>query len=131
MIIILLVFQQHPTYLFVLCDSSTIYVDGTFKSCPKYFLQIFTIYAVVNELYVPLVFFFLLPYKETKSYFHSFKYTMDQCVILGLTFLPTNIFIDFEKAIHNAAQKVWPTINIKGCRFHLKQSWWKKFDVLD
>ena len=115
--------------LMVLCDTNTIYVDGTFKSCPKYFLQIFTIHALVNEMYVPLV-FFLLPNKETKSYFYSFKYTMDQCTIVGLTFSPKYIFIDFEKSIHNAAQQVWPAINIKGCRFHLGQSWWKKIQCL-
>jgi len=44
--------------LIVLCDINTIYVDGTFKSCPKHFLQIFTIHALVSEMYVPLVFFY-------------------------------------------------------------------------
>jgi len=64
--------------------------------------------------------FFLLPNKETKSYFYSFKYLYDGSVykIVGLTFSPKYIFIDFEKSIHNAAQQVWSTINIKG-RFHL------------
>jgi hypothetical protein len=31
---------------------------------------------------------------------------MDQCTILGLRFSPTHICIDFEKAIHNAAQQI-------------------------
>jgi len=79
--------------------------------------------------YVSLV-FFLFPNKETKSYFYSFKYTVDQCTIVGLTFSPKYIFIDFEKSIHNAAQQVWPVINIKGCRFHLGQSWWRKIQCL-
>lgn len=30
----------------VLCDTNTIYVDGTFKSCLKHFSQIFTIHAL-------------------------------------------------------------------------------------
>ncbi|KAF0702548.1 FLYWCH-type domain-containing protein [Aphis craccivora] len=71
-------FSTHSN-LTVLCDSNTIYIDGTFKSCPKYFLQIFTIHAL---------------------------YTVDQCIIVGLTFSPKYIFIDFEKSIHNAAQQV-------------------------
>lgn len=36
--------------LMILCDTYDIY--GTFKSSPKYFLQIFTIRALVNEMYV-------------------------------------------------------------------------------
>uniref|UniRef100_A0A2S2NF94 MULE transposase domain-containing protein n=1 Tax=Schizaphis graminum TaxID=13262 RepID=A0A2S2NF94_SCHGA len=56
---------------------------------------------------------------------------MDQCTIFGLTyFSPKYIFIDFEKFIQNAAQQVWPAINIKGCCFHLGQSWWKKIQCL-
>lgn len=66
----------------------------------------FTNHALVYEIYVPLG-FLLLPNKETKLYFYSFKYTINQCAILGLIFLPTYIFMDFEKAIHNAAQQVW------------------------
>lgn len=45
---------------------------------------------------------------------------MDQCAIIGVKFLPINIYMDFEKAIHNAAQKVWPTIHVKSCHFHLQ-----------
>jgi len=32
--------------------------------------------------------------------------------------------------IHTAAKLVWPKINIKGCRFHLGQNWWKKIQAL-
>jgi hypothetical protein len=51
-------------------------------------------------------------------------------MILDSRFSPIHIFIDFEKAIHNAAQQIWPAINIKSCRFHLGQSWWKKIQCL-
>ncbi|KAE9523573.1 hypothetical protein AGLY_016125 [Aphis glycines] len=34
------------------------------------------------------------------------------------------VFVDFEEAIHIALQKMWPSVNIKGCGFHLSQSWW-------
>jgi len=26
--------------------------------------------------------------------------------------------------------EVWPDANIRGCRFHLGQSWWKRIQVL-
>ena len=28
--------------------------------------------------------------------------------------------------MHNAEERVWPLSYIRGCRFHLGQSWWKK-----
>lgn len=37
----------------------TIYVDGTFKYCPKLFYQLFTIHGLSNGYYIPLVFFFI------------------------------------------------------------------------
>jgi len=37
----------------------TIYVDGTFKCCPKQFTQFFTIHGLKDSnSYIPLVFFF-------------------------------------------------------------------------
>jgi len=46
---------------------NTIYVDGTFKYCPKFFLQLFTICGLSNGHYIPLV-YFLLHNKECESY---------------------------------------------------------------
>jgi len=40
------------------------------------------------------------------------------------------LFADFEKAIHSAALFVWPSVELKGCRFHLGQSWWRKIQAL-
>jgi len=45
---------------------------------------------------------------------------------LNMKFLPQTIYVDFEEAIHYSILSVWPETNIKGCRFHLGQSWWRK-----
>jgi len=38
---------------------------------------------------------------------------------------PQVVFVDFEESIHIALRKTWPSVNIKGCRFHSGQSsWW-------
>lgn len=42
-----------------------------------------------------------------------------------MIFQPQNIVIDFEKAIHNACELIWPNSKLMGCRFHLTQSWWR------
>lgn len=118
------------TNLKTLCDTDNIYVDGTFKSCPKFFHQIFTIHGYVNnKVYIPLI-FGILGNKELGTNIQFFKHIVTYCSTIDLTFLPNRIFIDFEIGIHNAAKHVWPLIEIKGCRFHLGQIWWKKIQSL-
>jgi hypothetical protein len=41
-----------------------------------------------------------------------------------------NVTIDYEKAIINADNEVWPESNIIGCRFNLTNSWWRKMQPL-
>lgn len=59
------------TNLKALNDVTRIYIDGTFKSCTKYFLQFFTIHG----LYVQLV-FLILPNKILEMYIKAFQYIM-------------------------------------------------------
>jgi len=40
------------------------------------------------------------------------------------------MYADFENAIHLGALSTWPEIIIKGCRFHIAQSWWRKIQTL-
>ena len=39
---------------------------------------------------------------------------------------PKSLNCDFEKAIHRAANKVWPELSIHGCFFHMCQNWLKR-----
>ncbi|KAF0761697.1 Uncharacterized protein FWK35_00004110 [Aphis craccivora] len=45
-------------------------------------------------------------------------------------YIPLQTLMDFEKAIHNVINRIWPTTLIRGCRFHLGQSWWRKIQEL-
>ncbi|KAJ4434474.1 hypothetical protein ANN_23036 [Periplaneta americana] len=40
------------------------------------------------------------------------------------------VYADFEKAIQNGISNVFPNAKLKGCRFHLAQSWWRKIQSL-
>lgn len=117
----LVIFSCETNFKF-LCKSSSVYVDGTFKYCTKFFYQLFTIHGLENEHYIPLV-FILLPNKEEKSYITAFKCVKEESLKLNLDFNPTVVFADFEKAIHNGVREIFPFADIKGCRFHLGQSW--------
>lgn len=49
---------------------------------------------------------------------------------MGLNLSPTNITVDFERAIINAVSEMWTQTNISGCRFHLTQSWYRKIQEI-
>ncbi|KAF0686992.1 Uncharacterized protein FWK35_00038294, partial [Aphis craccivora] len=115
--------------LATLCTVKTIYVDGTFKYCPKFFLQLFTIHGLNNGYYIPLV-FFLLNNKQTELYSSCFLALKNECTKLNLCLNPEIMYADFEKSIHMGAKNVWPNIITKGCRFHLGQAWWRKVQNL-
>jgi len=104
------------TNLSHLSKMSTIYVDGTFKCCPKQFTQ----FLKEPNSFIPLV-FFLLPNKAKNTYEHAFKFLCAECDKVQLQFTPQTIYADLESAIHTAAYAVWPEINLRGCRFHLGQ----------
>ncbi|GFR68810.1 hypothetical protein ElyMa_002030500 [Elysia marginata] len=48
----------------------------------------------------------------------------------GATFDNKTIYLDFEKQAHDAPSDVLGNITLRGCLFHLKQSWWRKINQL-
>jgi len=83
----------------------------------------------MHNLYVPLIF---CPLKDkcTQTYTQTFQLLVDECIKINLIFKPEFIYADFENAIHLGALSTWPEIIIKGCRFHIAQSWWRKIQNL-
>lgn len=117
------------TNLKFLCRSNTWYMDGTFDFAPQHFLQLFTIHGHINGHYIPAV-FCLLQNKASDTYVKCFNILTSKCNDFGLSMQPNEIVVDFEKAIHNAINLVWPTSSIIGCRFHISQAWWRKVQQL-
>uniref|UniRef100_A0A8D8WDT8 MULE transposase domain-containing protein n=1 Tax=Cacopsylla melanoneura TaxID=428564 RepID=A0A8D8WDT8_9HEMI len=113
----------------LLCDSQRVFMDGTFKSCPKFYFQVFTLLGLKNNVYIPLV-FLLLPGKTKSIYKQAFQHVKSQCSsLVGKEFYPSEVFADFELAIHGAIQDVWSDVIRRGCRFHLGQCWWRKIQT--
>lgn len=112
-----------------LMTCSTLFVDGTFKSSPSLFSQLFTIHGFKNTSYIPLV-FSLLPDKKQETYEALFGHLTNEISKLGLVFSPETIFVDFEIGIHNAVRNSFTNCVIKGCRFHLAQAWWRYIQTL-
>jgi len=74
--------------------------------------------------------FFLPANKHPTFYEDVFRHTVSEAAKLGVNVFPTIVYADFETAIHNTVTTVWPGLEVKACRFHLRQNWWRKMQSL-
>lgn len=114
-----------PQYLKLLSDSSRWFCDGTFRTCPRLFLQLYTIHGAIGNTSLPFV-FALLPNKNQITYttfFQSLRNFLSNPK-------PNIIIADFEKAAINSLSSTFTSSRIKGCYYHFCQSIWRKINEL-
>ncbi|KAG0426628.1 hypothetical protein DMUE_5957, partial [Dictyocoela muelleri] len=92
-------------------------IDGTFKSCPSEFYQVFIIHTNILGKVLPMA-YILLKNKTKEQYIKMFSLIKK---ILNHTNLD-NIIVDYEKNIHEALKVTFPNIIIHGCFFHWCQN---------
>lgn len=114
---------------FLTNTADEIFVDGTFKCCPKFFYQLYTIHGLSNGHYIPLV-YALLPGQSEENYRNMWTCLTDTCSARNLLLKPSVIHADFEVAMLIVLRDIYPTAVIKCCRFHLGQAWWRKIQNL-
>ena len=112
------------TNLQCLADVSDVFMDGTFKCCPKFFAQLYTVHGYNNGNYVPLL-YMLLPGRSENVYRQAFEIIITKCSDSGLTFSPSVFHIDFESAVIKVVKQMFPNAQLQLCRFHLGQSWYR------
>lgn len=112
-----------------LSEVTEVVMDGTFKSCPPFFYQVYIIHGVSNGHYIPLV-YILLPGKTESLYKQAFSALFQALADSGLQFQPQVILVDFELSVINALRELVPEIPVKCCRFHLGQSIYRKIQSL-
>ncbi len=108
-----------------LCHSSIWFADGTFKTAPNIFAQMFTIIGLRERtghyeevVVVPLVHAFSSG-KKTEHYEVVLEVVKDAVEWFYIaSCVPTKS--DFELAV-NACTKVFPGVLLSGCYFHLGQ----------
>ncbi len=91
-----------------------VYVDRTSKSTTKLFTQIFNLFIIQGNHYIPVV-FSLLPDKSTEYH----QVVLDQRAPLVLNV--KTVFTDSERAIHNTLMSSLPLVQIRGYRFVIKK----------
>ena len=111
-----------------LTDFSSIdglYVDGTFKSAPKFYHQLFTIHGLtICNLH------FLTDQKTFNVLWGCNRHKISEAAKLDVDVSPTIVYADFETAIHRAVTTVWLGLKVKACSLHLRQRWWRKMQSL-
>ncbi|KAK3908569.1 FLYWCH-type zinc finger-containing protein 1 [Frankliniella fusca] len=119
----------------LLGKSGTWFVDGTFKTSPKIFVQVFTISALVkrqtasgreDSVCFPLVYALLSSKMEVQySQVLQAVKTAAREQRVGFT-QPSRVMSDFEVAILNAVKTAFPDATVSCCFFHLGQSIYRK-----
>ena len=110
----------------VLRDCTTIYMDGTFRACPRPYSQVFTIVGNLHGFVIPLV-HVLMGNRRTRSYrlvFRLLKRAVHR--ITHHHWRPRQVVCDFEFALWAAVQFELPAARLGGCYFHWTQSLWRK-----
>ena len=93
--------------------------DGTFKTAPKLFEQVYTIHGMEQGFCVPCI-YALLPDKSQSTYNRLWNVVRDLTDWHAAREL--NLLVDFEKAAYNAFQQVFVGATVSGCYFHFKQA---------
>lgn len=95
--------------------------DGTFDLCPRWFKQIYTIYALNGGSHFPLVYALLLA-KDEATYKRLFQILKSLRPDLN----PSNMMMDLEIAASNAFRAEFSNAQIRYCFFHLQQALYRK-----
>lgn len=104
-------------------------MDGTFKSVPTLFHQLYTIHAPVggedNSSIFPMV-YILMTARTEEMYTILFEELIELGEQAEAVLSPPIIITDFEQAVINAVKSEFPNSIHKGCFFHLCQNFWRK-----
>lgn len=105
----------------LLTRCQTIYMDGTFKTAPLLWRQLYTVHGFVMDKMVPLV--FVIMAHQTEG---AYSQLLNHLKRLAPLWTPSAAQIDFEMAMKNALETAFEGIHVKGCSFHFTQSLWRK-----
>ncbi|XP_041369639.1 uncharacterized protein LOC121383615 [Gigantopelta aegis] len=111
-------------------SADTIYMDGTFSSCPDLWDHVYILHARSGSTTYALV-YVLLPDRQIATYcrlFSQLKTTVQ--IRLNLTLDPATVQTDVELAAIRPVVREFPNAEVKGCYFHYCQALWRKVQNL-
>ena len=102
-----------------------VHIDGTFKTSPKYFTQIWIVSGYEGSTCVPFM-YILIEDKTCSSYSKAIEVLKSYCP----DFDSDSFMVDFEKAEHSVIRSHFIDAIIKGCLFYWKQCLNRKFKAV-
>ena len=112
-----------------LCHCDMMFCDGTFKTVPEQFAQLFTIHGKYRNFVFPFV-FCLTTRLDENTYHRVYDVLKEKAVELGLQLAPKKIMMDFELGNINAARAAFPRAEVHLCLFHFTKSLWRHVQLL-
>ena len=111
-------------------ECGTVYMDGTFKVCPRPYQQVFEVFGDFQGHVVPLV-HVLMENRTTGDYRQVLGF-LKRAVrrVSHHRWRPQTVVCDYEQALHAAIETELPTSQISGCYFHFNQALWRKIQEL-
>ena len=103
-------------------------MDGTFKTAPIIFKQLYTIHAPVgsSNRKILLLFYALMTAKSQELYKRMFEELHEMANQHNIYLEPEFVLTDFELASINAVTEEFVGVQNKGCFFHLGQTIYRK-----
>ena len=98
--------------------------DGTFSICPAEFHQLFTIFAKVYNIWLPML-YCLMEHRTVQDYDEIFEF-----VGQSVNNEPPTVIMDFEQASTSSFRNVFVDGTVLHCFFHLSQSVFRKVQSL-
>ena len=108
---------------------STWVIDGTFKSAPNLWYQLWVVHGIYFNKTIPFVFAFL-PNKTEVTYERVVEFILTKIDSVSPGARPSTIIIDYEQAVINVFKRLIPNISLHGCFFHYCQAIWRKVKEL-
>ncbi|XP_049867236.1 uncharacterized protein LOC126367652 [Pectinophora gossypiella] len=114
----------------ILRDAILWLMDGTFRTCPNLFTQLYSIHAIVghdedSKKILPVLYCFLMD-KSEETYMAFFQALKEYAMEFEYILNPQYILTDYEMAVINTVKIEFPDAEHKGCLFHLGQNVWRK-----
>jgi hypothetical protein len=110
-------------------EKNHLFFDGTFKSCPNPFYQLYSVHSLTNDLSTPKL-YTLLSDKRGPTYISMFNSILNLCYTNDICLNPSFVTIDFEQAAINSIRLIFPNAVVKGCNFHFNKCIYTKLQEL-
>ena len=116
-------FASEPV-LKILSENHHWNADGTFRTSPALFTQAYYIH-VFDEYSMKPVVYSCCEDKSRAGYDYLFRSLVGYAAEKKIVLNPKSILIDFEQAVANTINDVFPQTSVKTCHFHFVQNVWK------